>query len=257
MLEYADAIEANRDDLEKLQTMEQGKPLGLAHTEMNMTLQWLRTFATMQIKDELIEDNEERSIYSTFAPLGVCAAIVPWNWPILLGLGKVGPAVMTGNTVIMKPSPYTPYCDLKLGEIAMSIFPPGVVQVLSGDDSLGPWMTAHPDINMVAFTGSIATGKKVAESCAKTLKRFVLELGGNDAAIVCDDVDIEKCLPKIATLSFLNSGQICMLCKRIYVHEAIYDKFRDAFVEFTKNNIKTGGGFEDGIIVGPIQNSMQ
>jgi acyl-CoA reductase-like NAD-dependent aldehyde dehydrogenase len=150
-----------------------------------MSLQWLRTFATMQYKNEILEDTEERIIYSTRVPLGIVAAIVPWNWPILLGVGKVGPALMTGNTIIMKPLPYTPYFKLELGELAMSIFPPGVFQVLSGDGDLGPWMTEHPDINMISFTGSIPTGKKVAASCAKTLKRYVLELGGTDAAIVC------------------------------------------------------------------------
>lgn len=257
LLAYADVVEANRDDLEKLQTMEQGKPLDLAHKEVDMALSWLRMFATMRIPDEVLQDDDEKTIYSTRTPLGVVGAIVPWNWPILLGLGKVGPALMTGNTIIMKPSPYTPYCDLKLGELAMSVFPRGVFQVLSGDDNLGPWLTEHPGVNMISFTGSIPTGKKVAASCAKTLKRYVLELGGNDAAIVCDDVDIDKCLPKIATLAFLNSGQICMLAKRIYVHEKIYDQFRDAMVEFTKKHIKTGGGFEADVVVGPIQNSMQ
>lgn len=257
LLKYADLIEANRSNIEKLQTMEQGKPLGLANTEVSMALTWLRTFATMRIPEEVLEDSEERTIYSTHPALGVVGAIVPWNWPILLGLGKVGPALMTGNTVIMKPSPYTPYCDLKLGELAMSVFPPGVFQVLSGDDSLGPWMTNHAGIDMISFTGSIPTGKRVAASCAGTLKRCVLELGGNDAAIVCGDVDIAKCLPKIATLAFLNSGQICMLAKRIYVHESIYDEFRDAMVEFTKKNIKTGGGFEPDVVVGPVQNAMQ
>lgn len=257
LLKYADAIEANRSDIEKLQTMEQGKPLGLAHTEVEMTLRWLRTFATMQVPEEVLDDNEERTIYSTHPPLGVVGAIVPWNWPILLGLGKVGPALMTGNVVIMKPSPYTPYCDLKLGEIAMSVFPPGVFQVLSGNDDLGPWMTSHPGIDMISFTGSIATGKRVAASCAATLKRYVLELGGNDAAIVCGDVELDKCVPKIATLAFLNSGQICMLAKRIYVHESVYDAFRDAMVEFTKQHIKMGRGFEPDVVVGPIQNSMQ
>jgi acyl-CoA reductase-like NAD-dependent aldehyde dehydrogenase len=257
VLQLADAVEENREELEKLQTMEQGKPLGLAHTEFTMAIQWLRTFATMEVKDEILKDDEEKTVYSTFPPLGVCCGIVPWNWPVLLGLGKVGPALITGNTFIMKPSPYTPYCDLKLGELGMKIFPPGVFQVLSGNDELGPWMTEHPDIDMISFTGSIPTGKRIAASCAKTLKRYVLELGGNDAAIVLDDVDIEKCLPKITTVAFLNSGQICMLAKRIYVHEKIYDKFRDAMVEFTKNNIKTGGGFEENVVVGPVQNSMQ
>ncbi|KAF2649760.1 aldehyde dehydrogenase-like protein [Lophiostoma macrostomum CBS 122681] len=257
LIAFADAIEENREELEKLQTLEQGKPLGLAQTEFTMTIQWLRTFATMELKDEVLQDDEDKIVYATFPPLGVCGGIVPWNWPVLLGIGKVGPALITGNTFIMKPSPYTPYCDLKLGELGMSIFPPGVFQVLSGDDNLGPWMTEHPDIDMISFTGSIPTGKRVAASCAKTLKRYVLELGGNDAAIVCDDVEIEKCLPKIATLAFLNSGQICMLAKRIYVHEKIYDQFRDAMVEFTKANIKTGGGFEEDVIVGPVQNNMQ
>ncbi|KAJ7336720.1 aldehyde dehydrogenase-like protein [Mycena albidolilacea] len=257
VLKWADAIETNREELEKLQTMEQGKPLGLAKMEFSMTIQWLRTFATMELKDEILEDNDERTIYQTYVPIGVCGGIVPWNWPVLLGLGKVGPALLTGNTFIMKPSPYTPYCDLKLGELGMSIFPPGVFQVLSGDDSLGPWMTEHPNIDMITFTGSIATGKRVAASCAKTLKRYVLELGGNDAAIVCEDVDIPKCLPKITMMAFLNSGQICMLAKRIYVHEKIYDQFRDAMVEFVKTSIKTGGGFEPDVVVGPIQNSKQ
>ncbi|UKZ83956.1 hypothetical protein TrVFT333_011771 [Trichoderma virens FT-333] len=257
MLEYADAIEENREELEKLDTMESGKPAIVSKNEFNLTIQWLRTFATMELKDEILDENDERTVYSTHRPLGVCGAIVPWNWPALLGLGKVGPALMTGNTIIMKPSPYTPYTDLKLCEIAMSIFPPGVFQALSGDDSLGPWMTEHPDIKLITFTGSVRTGKLVAASCSKTLKRCVLELGGNDALIVCEDVDIPKCLPKIATMSFINSGQICMLAKRIYVHEGIYDKFRDAMVEFTKENIKTGGGFEPGVLVGPIQNKMQ
>ena len=257
LLKFADAIEENQEELAKLLTMEQGKPLALAKQEVSMSMQWTRTFATMEIKEEILEEDDEKVIYQTYPPLGVCGAIVPWNWPVLLGLGKVGSALMTGNTLIMKPSPFTPYCDLKLGELGMSIFPPGVFQVLSGADALGPWMTEHPGIDMISFTGSIPTGKRVAASCAKTLKRYVLELGGNDAAIVCEDVDIEKCLPKITMAAFLNSGQICMLAKRIYIHEKIYDAFKEAMVEFVKNNIKTGGGFEPGVIVGPVQNSMQ
>ncbi|KAK5996140.1 Putative aldehyde dehydrogenase FUS7 [Cladobotryum mycophilum] len=257
VLKFADAIEANREELQKLDVMESGKPIALATQEFDMSLAWLRKFSTMEIKDEIIEENDERIIYSTFPPIGVCAAIIPWNWPGLLCVGKVGPALLTGNTIIAKPSPFTPYVDLKLGELGASIFPPGVFQVLSGDDSLGPWITEHPGIDMVAFTGSTHTGKLVAASCAKTLKRCLLELGGNDAAIILEDVDIPKCLPKITTLAFLNSGQICMDIKRIYVHEKIYDEFRDAMVEFTKQAIKTGGGFEPGVIVGPVQNNMQ
>ncbi|KAJ5806752.1 hypothetical protein N7474_010344 [Penicillium riverlandense] len=256
LLAYADVLEAQRSPLEKLLVQEQGKPLELAKAEFGMSLDWLRGFAAMEVKDEVLDDNEERTVTQTFPPIGVCCGIVPWNWPILLGLGKVGPALITGNTIIIKPSPFTPYCDLKLGEIGMSIFPPGVFQVLSGGDDLGPMLTEHPDIDKIAFTGSSTTGKLVMQSCAKTLKRVTLELGGNDPAIICEDVDIDAIVPKITTLAFLNSGQICMLIKRVYIHEKIYDKFRDAMVTFAKS-IKTGDGFESDVLVGPIQNSMQ
>lgn len=117
----------------------------------------------------VLEENEERKVVQTFPPIGVCCGIVPWNWPVLLGVGKIGPCLMAGNTFIMKPSPFTPYCDLKLGELGMAIFPPGVFQVLSGGDDLGPQLTEHAGIDMVSFTGSIATGRRVMESCSKTL----------------------------------------------------------------------------------------
>lgn len=253
---YADAIEAQRESLQKLLVLEQGKPLSLAQTEFDMALGWLRTFATMEVKDEVLLDDEDKTVTQTYTPLGVCGAIVPWNWPVLLGLGKIGPALVTGNTVIVKPSPYTPYCDLKLGEIAAQIFPPGVVQVLSGGEDLGPMLTEHPDIDKIAFTGSTATGKLVMKSCSYTLKRVTLELGGNDACIICEDVDIDAVVPRVAALAFLNSGQICMLVKRIYVHEAIYDKFLAALVAFSKG-LKTGDGFEEDAFVGPIQNKLQ
>lgn len=167
------------------------------------------------------------------------------------------PAIYTGNTFIMKPSPFTPYCDLKLAELATRFFPPGVYQCISGGDDLGPMFTAHPGIDKIAFTGSTETGKKVAATCAATLKRLTLELGGNDAAIVCQDVDLEKIVPQIAIAAFLNSGQICMVIKRLYVHSAIYDKFKEALVGFLTNAVKTGPGFDEGVLVGPIQNSMQ
>ena len=138
----------------------------------------------------------------------------------------------------------------------MNIFPPGVVQVLSGADDLGPMLTEHPGIDKVSFTGSSATGKLVLRSCSQTVKRVTLELGGNDAAIVCEDVDIDAIVGKITALAFLNSGQICMLIKRLYVHADIYDRFRDAMVNIVKS-IKTGDGFEPDVFVGPIQNSMQ
>lgn len=216
----------------------------------------LRGFTSLRIPEEVIEDSDDRRVYVRYVPLGVGAGIVPWNWPLVLAVGKIGPALLTGNSFIMKPSPFTPYVGLKLGELGARIFPPGVFQVLSGGDDLGPMLTEHPDIDKISFTGSSQTGKLVMQSCAKTLKRISLELGGNDAAIICEDADIAKTVPKIAMMAFMSSGQICMDVKRIYVHEKIYDDFRDAFVEHVKT-IKTGPATDEDVFVGPLQNSMQ
>lgn len=132
-----------------------------------------------------------------WVPLGVGVAIVPWNFPLLLGIGKLFPALLAGNTFIWKPSPFSPYTGLKVAELAAKILPPGVVQALSGEEDLGPMFTTHPDVAKISFTGSIATGKKVMAACAATLKRVTLEMGGNDAAIICEDVDIDKVVAKV------------------------------------------------------------
>lgn len=132
-------------------------------------------------------------------PLGVCAGIVPWNFPLTLGMGKLVAALLAGNTFIWKSSPFTPYSALKLAEIGAKIFPPGVFQALSGDESLGPLITGHPGIAKIGFTGSVETGKKIMAACASTLKRVSLELGGNDAAVICDDVDIDQVVAKVCS----------------------------------------------------------
>ncbi|KAI4233061.1 MAG: hypothetical protein LQ352_008285 [Teloschistes flavicans] len=193
---FADAIDSYKDDFARLLTLEQGKPLTQSYQEIGMATTWLRAFSVMKLPEDIIEDDEERQIINRFTPLGVAAGIIPWNYPILLAAGKIGPALYTGNTIIIKPSPYTPYCDLKLAELGAQIFPPGVLQALSGEEDLGPMLTEHPDIDKIAFTGSSATGKKVMASAASTLKRVTLELGGNDPAIICDDVDIDAIIPK-------------------------------------------------------------
>ncbi|KAL1966219.1 hypothetical protein VTN77DRAFT_4771 [Rasamsonia byssochlamydoides] len=220
VIAFGDAVDAHKDDFAKLLTMEQGKPLAQSYHEIGMAVEWLRKIPTLELSEE------------------------------------IAPALYTGNVIIIKPSPYTPYCDLKLGELGTRFFPPGVLQVLSGGDDLGPRMTAHPGIGYVSFTGSSVTGKKVMASCASTLKRVTLELGGNDPAIICEDVDIDAILPKIATLCFYCSSQICMMIKRLYVHEKIYDQFRDAFVKYTQA-LKSGDGTEPDVFFGPVQNEMQ
>jgi acyl-CoA reductase-like NAD-dependent aldehyde dehydrogenase len=253
---YADAIEANAGSFTKTLTMEQGKPLNQAATEVGMASTWIRSMIEIEIKDNVIEEKDDLKIIQRYTPIGVAGAIVPWNFPVVLAMGKIVSAIYTGNAVIVKPSPFTPYCDLKLVELATRFFPPGVMQCLSGDDSLGPMFTDHPGIDKISFTGSIATGKRVMASCAKTLKRVTLELGGNDPAIICDDVDIDAIIPKIGILSYLCSSQICMMIKRLYVHEKIYDVFLEKLIAFVKE-LKVGDGNEADVFFGPVQNKMQ
>ncbi|CAI7649156.1 unnamed protein product [Penicillium discolor] len=253
---WADAIDANADGFAKTLTMEQGKPLSQSSVEVGLAGVWIRGITAIEITDNIIEETEDRKIVQRHTPIGVVGAIVPWNFPVLLAVGKIAPALYTGNTIIVKPSPFTPYCDLKLVELAAKFFPPGVVQCLSGEESLGPLFTAHPGIEKISFTGSIATGKRVMAACAATLKRVTLELGGNDPAIVCDDVDIDAIIPKIGTLSYLCSSQICMMIKRLYVHEKIYDEFLEKLVAFVKT-LKVGDGTEADTFFGPVQNQMQ
>jgi acyl-CoA reductase-like NAD-dependent aldehyde dehydrogenase len=192
-LAYADAIEANITAFAKTLTMEQGKPLDQAITELGMTSQWIRALSDIEIPETIIEETDDRKILQRYIPMGVVGAIVPWNSPVLFAIRKIIPAMYTGNTVIVKPSPFTLYCDLKLAELATRFFPPGVVQCLSGDDTLGPMITKHPGI----------TRKRVMASYAETLTRLTVEFGGNDPAIICDDVDIETIIPKVFPLPTL------------------------------------------------------
>ncbi|KAK2623564.1 hypothetical protein QTJ16_007118 [Diplocarpon rosae] len=253
---YVDALEGEKEGFVKLLTREQGKPIFQATNDLDIAISFARATASMVLDEEVIEDTEDRKIANRFTPLGIVAGIVPWNFPTLLATMKIIPAVLTGNVIIIKPSPFTPYSGLKLVELAQRFFPPGVIQSLSGDDDLGPWITSHPGIDKISFTGSTRTGKLVAASAAKTLKRVTLELGGNDAAIICADVDIEKVAPQIATFAFLNSGQICLCIKRIFVHKSIYAPFLRALTRHAKT-FQVGDGSAPETFCGPVQNSMQ
>lgn len=198
LTKLADAVEANHDGLHDLLVSESGKAFNTAAIEMQLAIGHLRVTSGLRLPDEKVIDEPGRTGVVRYRPLGVACAIVPWNWPLALGVGKIGPSLLAGNTLVVKPSPYAPYVLLKIGELASKILPPGVLQVLSGDESLGPLLTAHPDIAKVSFTGSTNTGRKVAEVCGKSLKRFTLELGGNDAAIVCEDADLAKVVPGVS-----------------------------------------------------------
>lgn len=201
LTKLADAVEANHDELRDLLVAETGKPFNTANMEMQFAIGHIRVTSTLRIPDETVEDTAERTAIVRYKPLGVAGAIIPWNWPMLLGVGKLGPGLMAGNVIIGKPSPFAPYTLSKVAELGSKIFPPGVFQSLTGSESLGPLFTMHPGIDKISFTGSTATGKKVAKAAGETMKRCTLELGGNDAAIVCDDADLAKVVPKVCSFS--------------------------------------------------------
>jgi len=252
-----DLIEEHAEEFMALLTREQGKPGPGAEWEIFGSAFWLKEIAGQSLQEEVIEETDERKVVTRYTPLGVVGAIVPWNFPLLLAVWKIAPALVAGCTLVLKPSPYTPLCDLKFVELAKQVLPPGVLNCLSGGDELGRWMTAHPDINKIAFTGSTETGRHVFRSAGDTIKRVTLELGGNDPAIVLPDVDPKALAPQLFWAAFQNNAQFCNATKRLYIHEDIYDEVRDALVEFINNEVKVGDGAEADTSVGPIQNQMQ
>ncbi len=249
-------IKDNADELALLLTREQGRPLAMARGEVLNCVRWCQTVAKMELPVTERTDKAGLTWVTRRVPLGVVAAIAAWNFPLLLATMKLAPALLAGNTVIVKPSPFTPLTTLRLGELAQDIFPAGVLNVLSGGDELGPLLSSHPGIAKVSFTGSTATGRRVMASAAPTLKHITLELGGNDAAIVMPDVDVAKTAKRLFMGAFLNSGQVCIAAKRIYVHEAIYDEFAKAFVAAVQA-APVGSGLDERTVLGPVQNKLQ
>ena len=252
----ADVLKANADMLAELLTREQGKPLQQSKDEINRAATLTEGMLKIRFATETIVDDAEKRIELRYVPLGVAGIITPWNAPINLAIGPLVSALYTGNTVVLKPSPYTPLSTLKIGELIREVLPRGVVNVIAGGDQLGQWMTEHPGIDKISFTGSVATGKKVMASAASTLKRVTLELGGNDAAIVLDDVDPKVVAPKLFFAGFVNSGQVCMAIKRIYAHEKIYDALCEALADEARK-WRVGDGLDPATKLGPIQNRMQ
>lgn len=251
-----DALLDNIDALAELFTREQGRPLAGARVEIQAAGNWLKSVARISPPVEVIEDSAERFVETRYVPLGVVCAIAPWNFPLTLAVWKIAPALLTGNTMVLKPSPFTPLCTLKMGELFAQILPPGVLNVVSGGDDLGPMMTAHPGFAKIAFTGSTATGKSVMRTAATDLKRLTLELGGNDAAIVMPDVDLDDVAPKLFFGAFFNSAQICIATKRLYVHDAIYDELLARFTKIA-SEFRMGDGMDAGSMLGPVQNQRQ
>jgi aldehyde dehydrogenase (NAD+) len=252
----ADAIDANADRLARTLTLEQGKPLPEAQGEISYTAIFLRYFAAMELPIEVVQDDDELRVEVHHKPLGVVVGIAPWNFPVLIAMNKVGPALSLGNTIVIKPAPTTPAALLMVGELAAGILPPGVFNIVVDQNDLGNYLTSHPDVNKVSFTGSTATGKKVTASAASTLKRLTLELGGNDAGVVLDDVDVKKTARGVVDSAFLNAGQVCIALKRLYVPTSIYDEMCHELATLV-DGLVSGDGLEQGVQVGPLQNAQQ
>ena len=252
----ADRLEERLNEFASLLTREQGKPLDQAAFEIAGSVYTLRTFAGMRPRTVTLREQDGNKVTEHRTPLGVVAAITPWNFPVVLAMNKIGPALVTGNTMVLKPAPTTPLTTLLFGEICGEILPPGVINIVCDENDLGEILTAHPDVAKVAFTGSTETGKKVLTSAAGNLKRVTLELGGNDAAIVLDDVEPALAARKIFEGAMSNAGQICVAIKRAYVPEAMYDRVCDELAQLAKNTVVDDGS-KQGAKVGPIQNAKQ
>lgn len=254
----AGAISENAAELQELLTREQGKPLKGLGSEFEVAgcVGWTQYTAGLDLPDKVLEDGEKGRIVMQRAPLGVVGSITPWNWPLLIAIWHVVPAIRAGNTVVIKPSPFTPLGTLRLFELVSQTLPPGVINVISGDDELGAAVSNHGRVAKIVFTGSIATGKKIMSSAAATLKALTLELGGNDAAILLDDADPAKFAEGIFWAAMINSGQTCGAIKRLYVHDSIYNQTCEALTAFSEK-ISMGDGMNPSNLLGPLQNERQ
>jgi len=252
----ADVLRNHAQQIGPLLSREQGKPIGHAVQELAIAGLHVEHLAALDLSDELLREDERGRVEIRWKPLGVVGGIAPWNFPIALAMHKVAQALYTGNTLILKPSPYTPLSTLAVAAAAQHVFPAGVFNVIAGGNDLGAWMTSHGAIDKISFTGSIATGKKVLASAAQTLKRVTLELGGNDPAIVLADADLDQAAAGIARSGFYNAGQICMAVKRVYVADAVHDDFL-ARLKARVEALNTGPGDQPGVDMGPVQNRMQ
>ncbi|KAI0970848.1 Aldehyde/histidinol dehydrogenase [Xylaria arbuscula] len=232
--DIADTLRANKNALAHAHMKETGKSFIMASVDVDVAALHFEYYKGITLEDDVQYEDDTVKIVGTYVPIGVTAAISPWNFPMILSSVKVVSALATGNCVIIKPSPFTPYAILKFCELVQSVLPPGVFQALNGGADLGERMTLHRGIQHISFTGTVAVGQRILQNCAKTMKKVILEMAGNNAAIICEDADLEKVIPSIGQGCFFHGGQVCVASKRIYVHESLYDKFMELFVAEAK-----------------------
>ncbi|KAH7635895.1 aldehyde dehydrogenase domain-containing protein [Sordaria sp. MPI-SDFR-AT-0083] len=261
LTKLASHLESHLSLLSQILALESGKSLLLSELDVRGAIAQCLHYAdpTNALSDHIQFEDSSVKIIATHVPLGVVAAICPWNFPLILSNLKVVSSLVTGNCVIVKPSPFTPYAVLKWIELvaAEEILPLGVLQVLNGGADLGQQMTLHPGIAKVSFTGTIAVGKAVMAACAKTLKKVTLELAGNDACIVCADADLPKAVKSVAGGAFFNAGQVCVATKRVYVHESVYEEFARRLVEEVRGSYTVVEDASVPSVFGPVSNKVQ
>ena len=254
---FGDLLAERQAEFAKALTMEQGKPLAFATGEVASTVRKCYSLSKENLlKPEVVSEDKRGRVEIHYVPRGVVGGITPWNFPLTMAANKLFPAVITGNTVVLKPSPHTPLATIMMGEIAAKAFPPGVMNILSGGNELGRWIVDHPDIVHISFTGSAATGKNIMRSAAGTLKKLTLELGGNDAAIVMPETNIDEVAPQIFGSAMFNSGQTCVAIKRVFVHESQYEEMVKKMGKIA-DAATIGDGLEKGVAYGPMNNKMQ
>lgn len=257
----ADVLAAHAEELAQLLTREQGKPLnGLgSRWELGGAAAWAGHTAGLALPPQVLQDGEAGRVELHRKPIGVVGSITPWNFPVMIAVWHLMPAIRAGNAVVLKPSPLTPLATLRMIELASAVLPAGVLNAVSGDDrraNIGAAMAVHPGIDKIVFTGSTATGRHVMRSAADTLKRLTLELGGNDAGIVLPDADPAAIAEGLFWGAFLNNGQTCAAMKRLYVHDSLHDAVCDALVAYAEK-VPVGDGLDESSILGPVQNRMQ
>ncbi len=258
LLRAADAIDANAEALARLLSREQGKPLNgpNARFEVGACGVWLRDAATTVLENQVVVDDESAHAELGYRAVGVVGAISPWNWPLMITIWQIAGSLRMGNTVVTKPSEYTPLSVLAMVEVLNRVLPADVLIAVSGCREVGARLAAHSDIAKIMFTGSTATGRKIIESSAANLARLTLELGGNDAGIVLSDADPAAIADGLFWGAFINTGQTCAALKRLYVHDSIYE---DVLRELKAVAEKTpmGVGLDEQNMLGPLQNKQQ
>jgi acyl-CoA reductase-like NAD-dependent aldehyde dehydrogenase len=252
---FADLVEADAHTLSYLVTSETGRPLRRSLSEVVGAVRYIRTVASVAASESSIDHATSR-IRLVQRPLGVVAAIAPWNGPVILAVVKIATALIAGNTSVLKPSPFSPLSALRFGMLAREAFPPGVCSIVTGGGDVGAALVAHPLVAKISFTGSTATGRAIAAAAAADLKRVTLELGGNDAAIVLGDADLDRFVEFTTQISLANCGAFCAGIKRVYVERGIHDELVDRFAARI-SAITLGDGFDASADMGPIQNRPQ